>query len=49
MGYQDKLKRDRIGILFKRAKKQAWDKKEDKKEEEQKTGTTTNYKELFLE
>jgi hypothetical protein len=25
LNYQDKLKRDRIGILFKRAKKNAWD------------------------
>jgi hypothetical protein len=45
MGYQDKLKRDRIGILFKRAKKNAWDRKEEKKSDE----IQKNYKELFLD
>jgi hypothetical protein len=45
MGYQDKLKRDRIGILFKRAKKNAWDRKEEIKSEE----VQKNYKELFLD
>lgn len=36
MGYQDKLKRDRIGIIFKRAKKNAWDRPE--KNEQQSSG-----------
>lgn len=37
MGHQDKLKRDRIGIIFKRAKKNAWDARQ-KRYEERKCG-----------
>tara|TARA_B110000285_G_C15013831_1_gene557897 strand:+ start:455 stop:727 length:273 start_codon:yes stop_codon:yes gene_type:complete len=33
VGHQDKLKRDRIGIIFKRAKKNAWDSRRKKTEE----------------
>ena len=55
VGHQDKLKRDRIGIIFKNAKKNAWDSRRKKKEEskhnesENKNGhSTLNHRILYL-
>ena len=44
-GYQDKLKRDRVGIIFRRAKKSAWDSTEDSKL----SSEEKNYTPLFLD
>ena len=58
VGHQDKLKRDRIGIIFKNAKKLAWDSRRKKREEKKlneldgknaEIGRTQNHRILYLQ
>ena len=48
MNHQDKQKRDRIGIIFKKAKEQGWSRNKKTQQFDQKFETKINYQKLHL-